>query len=69
MLLELCGIIIINVNINIHSPFNLLEGDIDLLLDKFYQENQGHISSSLYASVNKPTTALDGTGASVCTSK
>ncbi|XP_019376302.1 PREDICTED: protein GREB1 [Gavialis gangeticus] len=44
------------------------EGDIDLLLDKFYQENQGHISSSLYASVNKPTTALDGTGASVCTS-
>uniref|UniRef100_A0A8D0G277 Growth regulating estrogen receptor binding 1 n=1 Tax=Sphenodon punctatus TaxID=8508 RepID=A0A8D0G277_SPHPU len=43
------------------------EGDIDVLLDKFYQENQGHISSSLPASVNKPTT-LDITGAAVCTS-
>ncbi|NXC40777.1 GREB1 protein, partial [Penelope pileata] len=43
------------------------EGDIDLLLEKFYQENQGHISSSLSASVNKPT-ALNGTGAAVCTS-
>ncbi|NXM25216.1 GREB1 protein, partial [Oxyruncus cristatus] len=41
------------------------EGDIDLLLEKFYQENQGHISSSL--SVNKPT-AVNGTGAAVCTS-
>ncbi|XP_010155413.1 PREDICTED: protein GREB1 [Eurypyga helias] len=43
------------------------EGDIDLLLEKFYQENQGHISSSLSASVNKPT-ALNGTGMAACTS-
>ncbi|KAM6367073.1 protein GREB1 [Alca torda] len=43
------------------------EGDIDLLLEKFYQENQGHISSSISASVNKPT-ALNGTGAAACTS-
>ncbi|XP_010188981.1 PREDICTED: protein GREB1-like, partial [Mesitornis unicolor] len=43
------------------------EGDIDVLLEKFYQENQGHISSSLSASVNKPT-ALNGTGAATCTS-
>ncbi|KAK2533897.1 Greb1 [Columba guinea] len=51
------------------SFFNTLcpEGDIDLLLEKFYQENQGHISSSLSASVTKPT-ALNGTGAAVCTS-
>ncbi|KAJ7398829.1 Protein GREB1 [Pitangus sulphuratus] len=41
------------------------EGDIDLLLEKFYQENQGHLSSSL--SVNKPT-AVNGTGTAVCTS-
>jgi len=51
-----------------HSPFHLIEGDIDLLLEKFYQENQGHISSSLSASANK-STALNGTGAAVCTSK
>ncbi|NXG23562.1 GREB1 protein, partial [Grallaria varia] len=43
------------------------EGDIDHLLEKFYQENQGHISSSLSASVNKPT-AVNGTGTAVCTS-
>ncbi|NXD82473.1 GREB1 protein, partial [Halcyon senegalensis] len=43
------------------------EGDIDLLLEKFYQENQGHISSSLSASLNKPT-ALNGMGTAVCTS-
>ncbi|XP_028930151.2 protein GREB1 isoform X3 [Ornithorhynchus anatinus] len=43
------------------------EGDIDVLLDKFYQENQGHISSSLTVSVNKAT-ALDVSGAAVCTS-
>ncbi|NWH81676.1 GREB1 protein, partial [Piaya cayana] len=43
------------------------EGDIDLLLEKFYQENQGHISSSLSASVNKPT-AMNGTGEAMCTS-
>ncbi|NXJ08859.1 GREB1 protein, partial [Odontophorus gujanensis] len=43
------------------------EGDIDLLLEKFYQENQGHISSSLPASANKSAT-LNGTGAVACTS-
>ncbi|NWW94749.1 GREB1 protein, partial [Rhynochetos jubatus] len=43
------------------------EGDIDLLLEKFYQENQGHISSSLSTSVNKPT-ALNGSGTAACTS-
>ncbi|NXG56382.1 GREB1 protein, partial [Hemiprocne comata] len=43
------------------------EGDIDFLLEKFCQENQGHISSSLSASVNKPT-ALNRTGAAACTS-
>ncbi|KAF4801081.1 hypothetical protein TURU_037257 [Turdus rufiventris] len=43
------------------------EGDIDLLLEKFYQENQGHISSSLSVSVNKPT-AVNGAGTAVCTS-
>nr|XP_054485474.1 protein GREB1 [Agelaius phoeniceus] len=43
------------------------EGDIDLLLEKFYQENQGHISSSLSASVNKPA-AVNGAGTAVCTS-
>lgn len=50
------------------SLHNLIEGDIDLLLEKFYQENQGHISSSLSASVNKPI-AVNGTGTAVCTSK
>uniref|UniRef100_A0A8C9F9U8 Growth regulating estrogen receptor binding 1 n=1 Tax=Pavo cristatus TaxID=9049 RepID=A0A8C9F9U8_PAVCR len=50
-----------------HSPFHLIEGDIDLLLEKFYQENQGHISSSLSASANK-STAPNGTGTAVCTS-
>ncbi|XP_038253189.1 protein GREB1 [Dermochelys coriacea] len=43
------------------------DGDIEVLLDKFYQENQGQRSSSLSASVTKPT-ALDITGAAVCTS-
>ncbi|NXK68476.1 GREB1 protein, partial [Sylvietta virens] len=43
------------------------EGDIDVLLEKFYQENQGHISSSLSASVNKAT-AVNGAGTAVCTS-
>lgn len=53
---------------NIHCPFNVIDGDIEILLDKFYQENQGQRSSSLSTSVNKPT-ALDITGAAVCTSK
>ncbi|XP_062427146.1 protein GREB1 isoform X2 [Rhea pennata] len=43
------------------------EGDIDFLLEKFYQENQKHISSSLSASVKKPTT-LNGTGTAICSS-
>ncbi|XP_025018957.1 protein GREB1 isoform X6 [Python bivittatus] len=43
------------------------DGDIDVLLDKFYQENRAHISSSLSVSTNKPA-ALDVTGAAVCTS-
>ncbi|XP_074845066.1 protein GREB1 isoform X3 [Carettochelys insculpta] len=43
------------------------DGDIEVLLDKFYQENQSHRSSSLSTSVNKPA-ALDITGAAVCTS-
>nr|XP_025034989.1 protein GREB1 isoform X3 [Pelodiscus sinensis] len=43
------------------------DGDIELLLDKFYQENQSHKSSSLSTSANKPT-ASDITGAAVCTS-
>ncbi|XP_056669470.1 protein GREB1 isoform X7 [Monodelphis domestica] len=43
------------------------EGDIDILLDKFYQENQNHISSSLNTSVNKPA-ALDASGTPLCTS-
>ncbi|XP_039385767.1 protein GREB1 isoform X1 [Mauremys reevesii] len=43
------------------------DGDTEVLLDKFYQENQGQRSSSLSTSVNKPT-ALDITGAAVCTS-
>nr|XP_020144248.1 protein GREB1 isoform X3 [Microcebus murinus] len=44
------------------------EGDIDILLDKFHQENQGHIPSSLTASVTKAT-SLDVSGAPVCTSR
>ncbi|XP_036119331.1 protein GREB1 [Molossus molossus] len=43
------------------------EGDIDILLDKFHQENQGHISSSLTASVTK-SASLDVGGAPACTS-
>ncbi|XP_006869510.1 PREDICTED: protein GREB1 isoform X1 [Chrysochloris asiatica] len=44
------------------------EGDIDILLDKFYQENQGHITSSLAASsVTKPA-SLDVSGVPACTS-
>ncbi|XP_034288005.1 protein GREB1 isoform X3 [Pantherophis guttatus] len=43
------------------------DGDLDVLLDKYYQENRTHISSSLSASANKPAT-LDVTGAAVCTS-
>ncbi|XP_069871310.1 protein GREB1 [Dipodomys merriami] len=44
------------------------EGDIDLLLDKFHQENQGHISSSLTVSSVTNAAALDVSGAPVCTS-
>uniref|UniRef100_A0A8C4LPM3 Growth regulating estrogen receptor binding 1 n=1 Tax=Equus asinus asinus TaxID=83772 RepID=A0A8C4LPM3_EQUAS len=35
------------------------EGDIDILLDKFHQENQGHISSSLTASSVTKSASLD----------
>nr|XP_020657986.1 protein GREB1 isoform X2 [Pogona vitticeps] len=43
------------------------DGDTDILLEKFYQENQAHMSSSLSVPVNKPAT-LDVAGAAVCTS-
>ncbi|XP_066092361.1 protein GREB1 [Saccopteryx bilineata] len=43
------------------------EGDIDILLDKFHQENQGHISSSLSASSVTKAAPLDISGALVCT--
>ncbi|XP_055984444.1 protein GREB1 isoform X1 [Sorex fumeus] len=43
------------------------EGDIDNLLDKFQQENQGHISSSLPPSVTKPA-SLEASGTPACTS-
>ncbi|XP_033032427.1 protein GREB1 isoform X1 [Trachypithecus francoisi] len=44
------------------------EGDIDILLDKFHQENQGHISSSLTASSVTKAASLDVSGTPVCTS-
>ncbi|ELK13984.1 Protein GREB1 [Pteropus alecto] len=44
------------------------EGDIDVLLDKFHQENQGHISSSLTASSVTKSASLDVGGAPTCTS-
>ncbi|XP_008568481.1 PREDICTED: protein GREB1-like, partial [Galeopterus variegatus] len=44
------------------------EGDIDILLDKFHQENQGHISSSLTASSVTKGMSLDVSGSLVCTS-
>ncbi|XP_054557356.1 protein GREB1 isoform X5 [Talpa occidentalis] len=44
------------------------EGDIDILLDKFHQENQGHISSSLTASSVAKSAPLDVGGAPACTS-
>uniref|UniRef100_A0A803U0Y4 Growth regulating estrogen receptor binding 1 n=1 Tax=Anolis carolinensis TaxID=28377 RepID=A0A803U0Y4_ANOCA len=42
------------------------DGDTDVLLEKFYQENRAHISPSLSA-VNKQA-ALDASGTAVCTS-
>ncbi|XP_045631992.1 protein GREB1 isoform X4 [Ursus americanus] len=44
------------------------EGDIDILLDKFHQENQGHIPSSLTASSVTKSASLDVGGAPACTS-
>ncbi|XP_073647689.1 protein GREB1 isoform X7 [Tursiops truncatus] len=44
------------------------EGDIDILLDKFHQENQGQISSSLTASSITKSASLDVGGTRVCTS-
>ncbi|KAM9054400.1 protein GREB1 isoform 1-T1 [Megaptera novaeangliae] len=43
------------------------EGDIDILLDKFHQENQGQISSSLTASSVTKSASLDVGGTPVCT--
>ncbi|XP_036080524.1 protein GREB1 isoform X5 [Rousettus aegyptiacus] len=44
------------------------EGDIDVLLDKFHQENQGHISSSLAASsATTKSVSPDVGGAPTCT--
>lgn len=45
------------------------EGDIDILLDKFHQENQGHIPSSLTASSVTKSASLDVGGAPACTSE
>lgn len=44
------------------------EGDIDILLDKFHQENQGLVSSSLAASSVSKSASLDVGGAPACTS-
>ncbi|XP_055255905.1 protein GREB1 isoform X3 [Moschus berezovskii] len=44
------------------------EGDIDILLDKFHQENQGLVSSSLTASSVTKSASLDVSGAPACTS-
>ncbi|XP_027629398.1 protein GREB1 [Tupaia chinensis] len=44
------------------------EGDIDILLDKFHQENQGHISSSVTATSVTKAASLDVNGPPVCTS-
>ncbi|XP_071077684.1 protein GREB1 isoform X4 [Desmodus rotundus] len=44
------------------------EGDIDILLDKFHQENQGHISSSFTAASVTKSVSLDVSGAPACTS-
>ncbi|XP_042302593.1 protein GREB1 isoform X3 [Sceloporus undulatus] len=43
------------------------DGDTDVLLDKFYQENRSHILPSLSAAANKQA-ALDASGTAVCTS-
>nr|XP_028578388.1 protein GREB1 isoform X2 [Podarcis muralis] len=43
------------------------DGDVDVLLDKFHQENRSHISSSLSGLVNKPA-AGDAAGTAVCAS-
>ncbi|KAJ1077756.1 hypothetical protein K5549_011083 [Capra hircus] len=44
------------------------EGDIDILLDKFHQENQGLVSSSLAASSVSKSASLDVGEAPACTS-
>ncbi|XP_058524249.1 protein GREB1 isoform X2 [Ochotona princeps] len=44
------------------------EGDIDILLDKFHQENQGPMSSSTTASSGSQAAPVDVSGAPVCTS-
>ena len=45
------------------------EGDIDILLDKFHQENQGLVSSSLAASSVSKSASLDVGEAPACTSE
>ncbi|KAM5263009.1 protein GREB1 [Ctenodactylus gundi] len=42
------------------------EGNIDVLLDKFHQENQGHLSSSLTATSVPKAVVLDSDGAPMC---
>ncbi|XP_062066115.1 protein GREB1 isoform X2 [Lepus europaeus] len=44
------------------------EGDIDVLLDKFHQENQGPMSSSLTTPSIPQAASVDVSGAPVCTS-
>ncbi|XP_023558184.1 protein GREB1 [Octodon degus] len=44
------------------------EGDIDILLDKFHQENQGHSSSLLTSTFVTNTVGLEVGGTPVCTS-
>ncbi|EPY75608.1 hypothetical protein CB1_001616093 [Camelus ferus] len=55
-------------NATIDSCIAVTEGDIDILLDKFHQENQGHISSSLTAASVTKSASLDVAGTPVCTS-
>uniref|UniRef100_A0A8C2V5K9 Growth regulating estrogen receptor binding 1 n=1 Tax=Chinchilla lanigera TaxID=34839 RepID=A0A8C2V5K9_CHILA len=45
------------------------EGDIDILLDKFHQENQGHISSSLTSMSVTNAAGLEVGGTPVCASE
>ena len=61
------------VSAQFHEPISVTlfwaEGDIDILLDKFHQENQGHISSSFTAASVTKSVSLDVSGAPACTSE